>query len=248
MKVAIEKARHVGIGMVNVKGSHHCGAVSMYTMQAEEAGMIGFCTTNTGGASVAPYGGSGGALANNPLSWAFPSSGDFPIVIDMAAGVSAWQRIETMRIYGETLPQDWCWDKQGNPTTDPALGWVMRAAGATRGSGLAIAAALLTGALSGGEFPSRRERANPESPSEHTFLAINIETFVSSEQFHKEVDEAIRAIHATKPDAGFDEVLVPGELEWRRETAWTNDGIPLHKDHLQMLATAAADLGVATVW
>ena len=166
----------------------------------------------------------------------------------MAAGVSAWQRIETMRIYGETLPEDWCWDKEGNPTTDPGLGFVMRAAGATRGSGLAIAAALLTGALSGGDFPSRRERADPKQPSEHTFLAVSIEHFTSIEQFHAEVDEAIRAIHATKPDAGFDEVLAPGELEWRRETAWTKDGIPLHKDHLQLLADAAEKLGVDVVW
>ncbi len=248
MNVAIEKARQVGVAMVNVKGSHHCGAVSMYTLQAQEAGMIGFATTNTGGASVAPYGGRTGALANNPVSWAFPSEGDFPIVIDMAAGVSAWQRIETMRIYGETLPDDWCWDKEGNPTTDPALGFTMRAAGGTRGSGLALAAALLTGALSGGDFPSRRERANPVADSEHTFLAVSVEHFVDMPHFYGEVAESIRALHATKPEQGFTEVLAPGELEWRRETAWSKDGLPLHKDHLQILAAAADPLNVPVVW
>jgi hypothetical protein len=53
MRRAIEKASHVGVGMVNVRRSHHLGAASMYAMQALAHGMIGFTTTNTGGPSGA---------------------------------------------------------------------------------------------------------------------------------------------------------------------------------------------------
>jgi LDH2 family malate/lactate/ureidoglycolate dehydrogenase len=66
------------------------------------------------------------------LAWAFPTREGFPIVIDTAAGVAAWQRIETMRIYGQKLPADWCLDKAGNPTDDPAKAFIMFPAGGTR--------------------------------------------------------------------------------------------------------------------
>ena len=75
MTRAIEKAKQVGVAMVNVQRSHHLGAASIYAMMALEHHMIGFVTTNTGGPSVAPYGGRSGALANHPLAWAIPSRG-----------------------------------------------------------------------------------------------------------------------------------------------------------------------------
>jgi LDH2 family malate/lactate/ureidoglycolate dehydrogenase len=248
MKRAIEKARHVGLGMVNVRRSHHLGAASIYAMMALEHGMIGFVTTNTGGPSVAPFGGRGGALANHPLAWAFPTRGQFPIVVDMAVGVAAWQRVETMRIYGQKLPPGWCLDKDGNETDDPAKAWTMFPAGGTRGYGLALVAGLLTGALSGGQFASRRKRYDASEDSEHTFLAISIDHFVGREQYLSEVDEAIAACQRTPPLEGFDRVRVPGEMEWEKEQKWRVEGIPLHREHLNKLATIAEKLNVPIVW
>ena len=248
MQRAIEKASQVGIGMVNVRRSHHLGAASIYAMQALSHGMIGFTTTNTGGPSVAPYGGRGAALANHPLAWAFPSRQQFPIVIDTAVGVAAWQRVETMRIYGQKLPANWCLDKDGNPTDDPAQAFIMFPAGGTRGAGLAIAAGLLAGALSGGQVPSRRPRYDAACDSEHTFTAISIEHFVPREQFFDEVDEMIAACHRTPPQSGFERVCLPGELEWQREQQWSEQGIPLHREHLDQLAEMASRLGVSVFW
>jgi ureidoglycolate dehydrogenase (NAD+) len=248
MTRAIDKARRVGVGMVNVRHSHHLGAASIYAMMGLEDGVIGFVTTNTGGASVAPYGGRGGALANHPVAWAFPTRRPFPLVIDMAVGVSAWQRVETMRIYGQKLPPDWCLDKQGQPTEDPANAWLMLPAGGTRGYGLALVAGMLTGALSGGQVASRRPRYDPTCDSEHSFLAIAIDHFVPRDQFLDEVDEAIAACQRTPPMPGFDRVCVPGEIEWEKEQKWRAGGIPLHREHLARLARMAERLGVATCW
>ncbi len=248
MRRAIEKAGEVGIGMVNVRRSHHLGAASMYAMQALAHGMIGFTTTNTGGPSVAPFGGADSALGNHPLAWAFPSREGFPIVIDTAVGVAAWQRVETMRIYGQELPADWCLDKAGAPTRDPAEAFIMFPAGGTRGYGLGVMAGLLAGALSGGQVPSRRKRDDAAADSEHTFTAISIEHFVASEQFLDEVDEMIAACHRTPPQEGFERVCLPGELEWEREQQWRDSGIPLHHDHLALLAKIAEQLGVKAIW
>jgi ureidoglycolate dehydrogenase (NAD+) len=248
MRRAIDKAKQVGVAMVNVRRSHHLGAASIYALEAMKRGMIGFVTTNTGGPSVAPYGGRAGVLGNPPLAWAIPSRQAFPIVVDIAVGVSAWQRVETMRIYGQKLPPEWCLDKEGHPTDDPAKAWTMFAAGGTRGYGLGVVAGILTGALSGGQLPSQRPRYDPTCDSEHSLLAISIEHFVAMNQFLDEVDEVIAACHRTPPLAGFDRVRLPGELEWEKEQKWRSDGIPLHREHLNKLAKIAERLDVATFW
>jgi LDH2 family malate/lactate/ureidoglycolate dehydrogenase len=248
MRRAIEKAKQVGVGMVNVRRSHHLGAASIYAMMAIDHSMIGFTTTNTGGPSVAPYGGRGAALANHPLAWAIPSRGAFPIVVDMAVGVAAWQRVETMRIYGQKLPAGWCLDKEGAETDDPAKAWIMFPAGGTRGYGLGLVAGVIAGALSAGQFPSRRHRYDPSHDSEHSFMAVSVEHFVPHHQFLDEVDEAIAACQRTPPLDGFDRVRLPGELEWEREQKWRAEGIPLHREHLNRLATVAQKLGVSMCW
>ena len=248
MRRANEMAKQVGVAMVNVRRSHHLGAASIYALQAVQQGLIGFVTTNTGGPSVAPYGGRGGTLGNHPLAWAIPSRGPFPIVVDIAVGISAWQRVETMRIYGQKLPADWCLDKEGNPTGDPAQAWTMFPAGGTRGYGLAIVAGLLSGALSGGELPSQRPRYDPTRDSEHSLMAISINHFVPREQFLDEVDEAIAACQRTPPLEGFDRVRLPGEMEWEKEQKWRAEGIPLHREHLNRLATIAQKIGLARFW
>jgi ureidoglycolate dehydrogenase (NAD+) len=177
-----------------------------------------------------------------------PTRGAFPLVVDIAVGVSAWQRVETMRIYGQPLTPGWCLDKEGNETLDPAKAWIMFPAGGTRGYGLAVVAAILTGALSGGQVPSRRKRYDPTEHSEHTFLAVSIDHFVAREQFLSEVDELIAACRRTPPLDGFDRVRLPGELESEKEQQWQSAGIPLHREHLAKLATIAGKLGVATTW
>ncbi len=248
MQRAIDKARAVGVGMVSVRHSHHFGAASMYAIQAVAQGMIGFATTSTGGPSVAPYGGRAGAMANHPLAWAFPTPGPFPVVVDIAVGVAAWQRIETMRLYGRQLPPGWCLDREGNPTEDPAQAWIMFPAGGTRGYGLGLVAAVLGGILSGGESPSRRDRYNAATDSEHTLLALSVEHFVPRAQFLQEIGETVAACQRTPPLEGFDRVRVPGELEWENQTKWASQGIPLHREHLARLAGIAERIGVPVPW
>jgi len=125
---------------------------------------------------------------------------------------------------------------------------IMFPAGGTRGYDLAVVAGLLTGAFSGGQVPSCRERYNATADSEHTFIAISTEHFVPHEQFLDEVDEMIAACHRTPPRDGFERVCLPGELEWEREQQWRENGIPLHRDHLTLLAEIADRLGVKVFW
>jgi len=68
MQMAIEMAGAVGTGTVGVFNSQHFGAASVYALMAARAGMIGYCTTSTGMATVAAYGSRRPATANNAFS------------------------------------------------------------------------------------------------------------------------------------------------------------------------------------
>src|SRR5438046_10576672 len=48
MRLAIDKARRVGVGVVTVFNSGHFGAIGDYAMQAAEPGSVGVCFTGAG--------------------------------------------------------------------------------------------------------------------------------------------------------------------------------------------------------
>src|SRR5258708_5189801 len=90
MLMAIEMARAVGTGTVAVRNSQHFGAASVYSLMAAEAGMIGYCTTSTGTATLAAYGSRQPATANNAFAWAAAGKTGAPVCLDMACAPSSW--------------------------------------------------------------------------------------------------------------------------------------------------------------
>ncbi len=120
MQLAIEKARAVGTGTVAIGHGQHYGSAAVYALMAVEAGMIGFTTTSTGPATVAAYGSRNPGTANNAVAWGVPTRSGAPFVLDMACGVSAWGKVESLKMYGRELPEGWALDAGGNLTLDPA--------------------------------------------------------------------------------------------------------------------------------
>ena len=242
--MAIAKARQGGIGAVVVRNSNHLGAAAVYAMRIAREGMIGYATTNTGGASVAAFGGKEVAVANNPLAYAIPSGDGIPIVLDMACGVSSWGKVATYRMYGKSLTPGWCLDEAGEETLDPKAAKTMLPAAGPRGYGLAFVVSALTGGLAGGSLPISKRDGMATDPSEHFIQAIDIEAFTDREAFLAEIADGAAKIRATAPAAGFEGVTLPGEIEWRRAERWRREGIQLHRDHVQSLRDAAERLGV----
>jgi hypothetical protein len=77
MQLAIEKAQSAGIGFVVVKNSQPCGDVQLYAELAARAGCIGFCTTNSGKATLPA--GDAPVFGTHPEAWAIPA-GDTVLV------------------------------------------------------------------------------------------------------------------------------------------------------------------------
>ena len=68
------------------------------------------------------------------------------------------------------------------------------------------------------------------------------------DEFTEEIDREIRVLRSSPPAEGFDQVYFPGELEAMKYAQWSENGLPLHRDHLQGLADLAGELGVPVFW
>jgi len=112
---------------------------------------------------------------------------------------------------------------------------------------LAMMVEILCAVLSGGAMSTqlggirirgRKFRVN------QAFMAIEIERFMPVAEFTARVEQLVEMMKNTPPAAGYDEVLVAGEPEWRTEAARKRDGIPLGGGTWESLAKIAQKLGV----
>jgi len=242
MELAIKKAREVGTGTVIIKKGQHFGAAATYGLLAAQQGLIGFCTTSTGRATVAAYGSKEPGTANNAVCWAIPTGDGAPFVLDTAIAESSWGKIETAALYGLPIPTGWALDEAGNSTSDADAATTLLPMSGARGTGFGFVASALTSALIGRRTPIHKT-PNPFGPgSDHFFQAIDPAHFGDPARFLKEIDATIADIRALAPSDGFDQVRTAGELEWERSEQWSKDGIPLHRDHVTSLTELCQSL------
>ena len=119
MKLALDKARTYGIGIVTVRNSGHFGAAANYSMMALEHDMIGVATTNSAFIAMVPTFGRAPKLSTNPISFAAPAGRHAPFVLDMATTTVAFGKLRIASRWGKPIPSGWALDDEGEPTTDP---------------------------------------------------------------------------------------------------------------------------------
>jgi len=251
MQLAIEKARQVAIGTVVVRGSQHVGRVGEYPTMAAEAEMIGMAFVNSYGrtGSVAPWGGAERRLSPNPIAFAMPSGGDWPVMVDITTSVFPEGKIRVTRYAGKQLPEGVIIDAEGNPTTDPAAfygppeGALLPLGGIVghKGYALSLVAELLAGALSGAGCTGKEKE---EKGNGVFFQAVNIAALLPYEEFIQTVQEQIAWVKSAKPKPGVDEILYPGEPEYRTAQQRGAEGIPVEESIWQEMLETADSLGV----
>ena len=246
MDEAIARARHLGVGVAVAYNCHHFGAASYYAHLALQQGLFGLAMCNAA-ASVAPYGGRTPLHGTNPISYAAPANAEPPIVLDIATSAAAHGQIFKARRRGQAIPSGWAIDDAGQPTTDPAAARVLLPFGGHKGYGLGVLVDLLTGALAGSTVG--RGVIQPPDGSEHGgqsffMLAIDPEAFGGSAAFVERVDRLVREAKEIAPQEGFDEVLLPGELEHRTQQRRAAEGIPLYDEDWQALREGLSRAGV----
>jgi (2R)-3-sulfolactate dehydrogenase (NADP+) len=142
-----------GMAAVAVANSHHLGMVGYHIEPLAERGLLALAFTNSP-AAIAPWGGNAGVFGTNPIALAAPREHDPPLVIDLSMAQVARGKIMMAASRGESIPEGWALDADGQPTTDAAaaLAGTMMPMGGRKGAVLALLIELLAAGLTGSQF------------------------------------------------------------------------------------------------
>lgn len=246
--LAIERARQFGLAAVAVRNAFHFGTAGRYARMLADAGAVGIVMSNTRPLMPAP-GGAEPLTGNNPLAIAVPSAADFAPEIDMALSAAAMGKIRNAAAAGQSIPEGWATDSEGNPTTDPAAaikGMLLPAAG-PKGYGLAFMIDLLAGGLSEGAIGPEVSGlyGDPAEPyrCSNLFIAIDVGHFVPRDRFESRASSELARVAAARRAPGVERVHAPGELAHaaRQRAAGRAYVAPAA---LKSLVDAGASLGV----
>lgn len=247
LEKAMEKADKYGIGLALVKESCHNGAAGYYASLAAEKGYIALSTT-TVMPLLAPWGGLEPFVGNNPYSIGFPYK-EMPIVLDVANTVTARQKIISYAREGWALPDGWAMDKEGNPTNDAqeAINGLLMPVGGHKGAGLALMIDIILGTLSGGTY-SRSICANTVTDRAqhiaHLFFVMNPDFYMSREALDQNIAQYVADFRNVKKKKDVEQLLLPGELEWKTIQDRAANGIPVSTAIINELNAYADKVGV----
>ncbi len=248
-QMAIDKARAGGLGAVGLHRCIHVGCVGQYPEMAAAQQMVALAACSGAAPSghwVAPGGGRQGRIGTNPVAMAAPTTGR-PILVDLATSTISEGKVRLYRDTGRRLPDQWLVDAAGRPTDDPhALyaeppGAILPVGGklAYKGYAFALIAQVLSTILTGSSLRHLAEESN-----NFWILAIDISSFMSPEDFAKDMDELIAYNKSAAPAQGADAIIMPGELDYATMDKRLSEGIPVDDEIWQQIQNVAAELSV----
>jgi LDH2 family malate/lactate/ureidoglycolate dehydrogenase len=247
--LAIEKARASGIGAVALVGGGDIFRLGYYAERIARAGLVGIIMTNTHPMRVHVPGGIEPIMGTNPVAFAFPRSGEEPIVIDMATSTSAIGHVRLASYSDSPIPTGIAIDRDGNPTTDPhaALDGALTPLGGHKGFGIGLAVGLLSGTVIGAALGERLKAALAEGNGErrrgHLFLAIDPNTFGATDHAERTSDY-VRELKRSRKREPNDRILMPGERSLEKKKRYAREGIPLLASVWENTKKIACELGV----
>ena len=252
MERAIAIAARQGISMVALVNCPHIGRLGEYALMAAERDMIGLAYVNSqtnGDGSVVPWGGIDGRFTPTPLAFAAPSGYDWHVLVDITASVMPEGKVRDHLFRGAQLPENVIIDAAGNPTRDardfygPPAGGLLPLGGPAghKGYALGVMVEMLAGGLSGAGYVS-------EAASTHgngvLFQVMNIAAFEDIDDFKRRTRALVDHVKSARPRAGVDEVLFPGEPEYRTSQRRQQEGVRLPESLWTAVCALAAELGV----
>ncbi len=251
MNICMEMADAVGMCFASVYNGNHFGIGASLTIPAARKGYISIAMSNAP-ASVVPFGGSVPRIGTNPLSVAIPNGNKNPIVLDMATSVVAQGKIIQAKKEGISIPSGWAVSGEGKATTDPdeALKGSMLPFGGPKGYGIGLLIQILSSALSGANVDTQIPSFWNDFKNKQNlgfFLGVfKVDAFLFSEIFQERMDSIVTGIKNTPPAEGFQEVMLPGEIEFTKEKHAKRDGIELSQAIIDDLIEVGDRYSVST--
>ena len=248
MEIAMDKAAEHGLGMSTIRDGHHIGMVGYYSLLPLERDMIGMAMTNAG-PSVRPALGARPRIGTNPIAFAAPGGEEGDFTLDMATSTVASGKLGLASRLGVPIPEGWAVGAEGEPLTEtpPDRGehWSQnplgntREQGAHKGYGLGVMVDILCGVLSGGGYSYMIGGGNNMSWT----MAVNIAAFRPVDEFKAMMDDMMRELRETPPEAGADAVLVAGDPEREIMADRETNGIPILQTQYDEIVGLARRIG-----
>jgi L-2-hydroxycarboxylate dehydrogenase (NAD+) len=251
MKLAIEKAKKYGMGMVTVRNSSHFGFAGYYPLMAVRENMIGITGTNAR-PSIAPTFGVENMLGTNPMTFGIPSDESFPFLLDCATSITQRGKVELYAREGKDLPKGWVIDENGESKTNSSevlkdlisgkaaltpLGGIGEETAGYKGYGYATVVEILSAALQQGSFMKllNGSRDGKKVPYHigHFFIVIDISAFTDPEDFKKTTGSILRELRASKKMPGQTRIYTAGEKEYDTWLDRKDKGAPFNNELLE---------------
>lgn len=247
MKMAIDKAKKYGMGMVAVRNSCHYGIAGYYASMATKAGCIGMTGTNAR-PSIAPTFGVENMLGTNPLTVGMPTDEEFDFILDCATSITQRGKLEYYSRIGKKTPEGMVIGRDGKALTDTdkilvqlntheaalaPLGGIGEELGGYKGYGYATVVELLSAALQQGNYLSMLSGIGENGEKVpyhlgHWFIAIDTEAFCGLEAFKKTAGDILRELRASQKAPGEERIYTAGEKEWLVWQERKDSGVPIN--------------------
>jgi len=200
--------KKTGVAVAAVFRSHHFGQAGYHAERLAGSGLVALVFSNSPKA-IAPWGGSKGIFGTNPIAFAAPRTDNAPLLIDLSLSKVARGKVMVAQQRGESIPNDWALDENGQSTTDPgtALNGTMLPMGEAKGAALVLMVEILAAGLGGAHFgyeaTSFFSADGPSPGVGQLILALDPE-FLSGGSFSSRLENLISEILAQ------DNVRLPG--------------------------------------
>ncbi len=200
--MGLDKAQEIvgrtGVVAVAVGQSHNAGVMGHHTERLAEQGFAAIEFTNSFGA-IAPWGGNRPLYGTNPIAFSCPRKDSPPLVVDVSLSKIARGKVKLAADRDEAIPEGWCLDTEGNPTTDAkaAFKGSFLPMGDARGAALVLMVEMLCSAMTGSNFAFEAssfydaEGAPPHVG--HLFVVFKPESF-GGDSFLDRAEELMAAI------------------------------------------------------
>ena len=264
MKMAIEKAKQHGMGMIAVRNSCHYGIAGYYATMAAEAGCIGMTGTNAR-PSVAPTFGVEGMFGTNPFTVGIPTDEEFNFIFDCATSITQNGKIEYYERIAQDIHPGTIIDSEGNAVEGDAgvalkkirngtaalttLGGIGESLGGYKGYGFAMVVELLSAVLQDGwygkDLDGKDENGNIRPYHlGHFFIAIDTDHFLGEELCRKKAGDIIRAVRASKKAPGCEKIYTAGEKEYDVWMSRKASGVPINESVQQEMTNVRNEMGL----
>lgn len=250
LRIATDKARSEGVASVMIRNCNHVGRLGSYTCHAAHEGFAALMSVNSPGpGGVAPFGGLERKLGTNPISLAAPTQKS-ALVLDMTTSATAEGKLRVAHQKGEMVAEGLIIDGHGQPSTNPAayyespVGAILPLGGPLlghKGYGMSVMIDVFCGILSGSGV-GRDDL--PRGANGVWLLLMDIDRLLPRAEYDAWIEKYIEHLKSCRLAPGFNEILLPGEIEEHRAIQRSESGVAIPEETWRQITGLAERLGV----